>query len=332
MANPTLGWDKIPVFGWWSDNPGVPSGGRIHLTVKQRIRRVDGRMIYPGGATRSVTIGNLDEQDPDIRTAVHDAMKVRDQAAQGADFDEAAWEARWTQNLTAAIFTSFWAADDPDITPHGSGDEGYKVTVTEELTSAAGRSYPVQPLISHLDLAVPGVNLADVEIPPDAPIVPAPVLAKGQPGGIAALDSQGDVINAHGVKVGTVDPVQVEQAVENWLDENPIEGGVSDWEDLQNKPPVIAAGTTQQAARQAIGAGTSNLTLGTTSGTAKAGDWKPGIDDLPAGSSVEVDWTGSSWPARPTSRTDIRVNWNGGSVSNPPPGALEGDKFYPTEE
>lgn len=35
------------------------------------------------------------------------------------------------------------------------------------------------------------------------------------------------------------------------------------------------------------------------------------IDDLPAGSSIVVRKTGSSWPARPTSRTDIIVIWVG---------------------
>lgn len=44
------------------------------------------------------------------------------------------------------------------------------------------------------------------------------------------------------------------------------------WEDVQEKPAVIAAGATQAEARTAIGAGTSNLTIGTTSTTAKAGN------------------------------------------------------------
>lgn len=35
------------------------------------------------------------------------------------------------------------------------------------------------------------------------------------------------------------------------------------------------------------------------------------IDDLPAGSSIVVRKTGASWPARPTSRTDIIVIWVG---------------------
>ena len=44
------------------------------------------------------------------------------------------------------------------------------------------------------------------------------------------------------------------------------------WAGISDKPAVIAEGTTQAEARAAIGAGTSDLALGTTSGTALAGD------------------------------------------------------------
>src|SRR5690625_2750584 len=58
-------------------------------------------------------------------------------------------------------------------------------------------------------------------------------------------------------------------------------GGPVSWDDLTGKPPVIAAGDTPQEARDAIGAGTSDLALGTTAGTAKPGDWTPSVDDIP---------------------------------------------------
>src|SRR5690606_38850906 len=45
--------------------------------------------------------------------------------------------------------------------------------------------------------------------------------------------------------------------------------------DIVGKPAVIAAGATQEDARAAIGAGTSDLEIGTTASTAKAGDWQP---------------------------------------------------------
>lgn len=44
------------------------------------------------------------------------------------------------------------------------------------------------------------------------------------------------------------------------------------WGDLADKPAVIAAGQDQEAARAAIGAGTSSLAIGTTGATAAAGD------------------------------------------------------------
>lgn len=47
------------------------------------------------------------------------------------------------------------------------------------------------------------------------------------------------------------------------------------WASVTGKPAVIAAGADAAAARTAIGAGTSSLTLGTTSSTAKAGDYQP---------------------------------------------------------
>lgn len=47
------------------------------------------------------------------------------------------------------------------------------------------------------------------------------------------------------------------------------------WADITDKPAIIAAGADQAAARAAIGAGTSNLTIGTSGGTAKAGNYQP---------------------------------------------------------
>lgn len=53
------------------------------------------------------------------------------------------------------------------------------------------------------------------------------------------------------------------------------------WATLSGKPAVIAAGADAATARTAIGAGTSNLAIGTTASTAKAGNWVP-----PAGVAV----------------------------------------------
>ncbi len=44
----------------------------------------------------------------------------------------------------------------------------------------------------------------------------------------------------------------------------------------------------EAAARTAIGAGTSSLVIGTTSATAKAGDWKPASADLPVATAAAI--------------------------------------------
>lgn len=68
--------------------------------------------------------------------------------------------------------------------------------------------------------------------------------------------------------------------------------------------------------------GTSNLTLGTTSSTAKAGDYTPSVADLPAGAVLYVTNVDGT-QARGTARTDVRVFWIGGAV--PPTNAILGD-------
>ena len=62
------------------------------------------------------------------------------------------------------------------------------------------------------------------------------------------------------------------------------------WTGLTGKPSVIATGTTQAEARAAIGAGTgsSDLAIGTTALTAKAGDWTPLIGEV-SGLSAALD-------------------------------------------
>lgn len=89
----------------------------------------------------------------------------------------------------------------------------------------------------------------------------------------------------------------------------------------------VMTASSQSDARTAIGA----VALGTTSTTAKAGDYKPPIADLPAGVNLVVAKSGGVWPSRPTSRTDIVVTWVGPTpdptiVSSPTlTGMYEGD-------
>lgn len=59
------------------------------------------------------------------------------------------------------------------------------------------------------------------------------------------------------------------------------------WAGISGKPAVIAAGADAAAARTAIGAGTSSLALGTTAGTAKAGDYAPPLASAAAAGVVK---------------------------------------------
>lgn len=86
---------------------------------------------------------------------------------------------------------------------------------------------------------------------------------------------------------------------------------------------TIANVTGLQAALD--GKGTSNLAIGTTGSTAKAGNYAPTVADIPAGSTLTVKFS-STWPARPTARTDVTVFWVGSATV--PSGALAGDVHF----
>lgn len=198
MAYPASKWDLVPVYGVFMTAPGdTPVQGNVQFKLSQRVTRTDGRTIYPDGARVQVGIGKADDQDANVRAAVRSAWRTADEAAGGESFDGSAWDIWWdTKVLPAAIFTGFPASDDPDIS-----QRDWTVTVTEALTGANGRVYAIQPLLSHLEAPIPGINLGAVEVPPGAPTSPAPVYAKGIAGGVAALDADGDVVDASGAKL-----------------------------------------------------------------------------------------------------------------------------------
>lgn len=81
-----------------------------------------------------------------------------------------------------------------------------------------------------------------------------------------------NAVNAATIQDGSITETQLNSAVQTKLNAN---GGTPAWADITNKPAVIASGVDQAAARLAIGAGTSNLVIGTTNTTAKAGDYVP---------------------------------------------------------
>ncbi|MFZ2544498.1 MAG: hypothetical protein WAW80_00805, partial [Candidatus Saccharimonadales bacterium] len=74
---------------------------------------------------------------------------------------------------------------------------------------------------------------------------------------------------------GTIQENKLDLAVQTKLNQT-----APTWTTLSGKPAVIAAGADQASARATIGAGTSSLTIGTTSSTAKAGDYTPTKADV----------------------------------------------------
>ncbi len=91
--------------------------------------------------------------------------------------------------------------------------------------------------------------------------------------------ADGTITNAQ-LADGTIQEAKLAPAVQAKID---AATGTADWSAITNKPAVIAAGTDQATARSSIGAGTSNLILGTTSSTAKAGDYAPTKSDVGLG-------------------------------------------------
>lgn len=91
--------------------------------------------------------------------------------------------------------TSFPASDDPDVLP-----VGWQVHVREVFNDGTGQEFLISTPLASLPT---GINLGLVAVPPDAPTVVGPVYQKGMAGGVAALDADGDVVDASGVKVAT---------------------------------------------------------------------------------------------------------------------------------
>lgn len=86
-----------------------------------------------------------------------------------------------------------------------------------------------------------------------------------------------DAVNAASIADGSITETLLDGSVQTKLN------ATGDWNTLSNKPTVIAAGADQAAARTAIGAGTSNLAIGTSGTTAKAGDYTPTKSDVGLG-------------------------------------------------
>lgn len=195
--NPSTQWNSVPIWGAYFKGDGItPVTGNVRFTFNQRVSRVDGRMIYPEGHTVERVIGESpipNSIEADAMEKVRASWRAADEVAAGTNFDTARWDAWWDTWVTGAVFASFPASDDPDIV-----ETGYQVQVVEQLSGSSGKTYYITPLLASLQATPPGLNLGLVAVPPGTPTAPAPVYAKGVPGGVAALDADGNVVDANG--------------------------------------------------------------------------------------------------------------------------------------
>lgn len=113
------------------------------------------------------------------------------------------------------IAVAFPGNDDPAIV-----QKGWSVKVTERIDGKTAETYYIQPSLLHLLLTPAGLNLGTV-LKENAQS-PSPALVRGVPGGVAALDADGDVIDADGVKVSTA-PAAILGALGAALVANPRE-------------------------------------------------------------------------------------------------------------
>lgn len=263
-------WDKTRIHGTWYSHDGTRLPGTYIVTMPARVTVEQGEAIVPAGVYTQGDLNATGTTDPSLDVMVP-------------------------------------SNDDPDVTPLG-----WQVKVEVNLTMPNGARVKENYVI---DTPVGGtVNLRTIPIPQT--ISPnQTMLLRGVAGGVAALDTDGDVIDAAGVKVtggggggggaSTWDeltgkpttfppsthshPIGQVTGLQSALDgkaatnhnhdgiyvkpaDLPAPQPAPTWDTLTGKPAVIAAGTSQTAARDAIGAGTSSLQLGTGSTTAARGD------------------------------------------------------------
>lgn len=266
MTAPTTSWNLVRVYGTWRGMDGTLKAGTYKVTIPARITNVTDDAIIPAGTFATGALQTTVSGSPSLDLLVP-------------------------------------ATDDPD-----NAETGWKVTVTVNFTDAAGESYVIDvPVASRPTVDGGnglGVNLRTCAMPSAIPQQVA-LYKVGVPGGLAQLDSIGQVIDSDG---------------------NPVTGGgVTDWADLTGKPTnfppdlsalsatvqSLLAASSATAARTAIGAGTSSLQLGSGPTTAKAGDYVPTYAEItgkPSTFPPTIGATGSTAVAGNDARlTDART-------------------------
>ena len=254
------------------------------------------------------------------------------------------------------------ASNDPDITGGGG-----TYTLTEELVGGGGRG----SFSFVADIAAPNRTIWLNKILPTAPssgqVLPVVYFADfealeqrvtavetGGTGGVSSWNELTDKPPTFPPSTHSHSVAQV-TGLQTALDGKAPVSHTHTADKISDSTPVgrsVITAADAAAARAALGAGTSNLalgatsstakagdyqptwsqvtgkpatfapTVGTTSTTAKAGDYTPPVADLPAGVTltvINIDGT----QERPTLRSDIFVRWVGGTVA--PANGMLGD-------
>lgn len=218
-----------------------------------------------------------------------------------------------------------WSGTNLLLAADGTG--GWQIPSTDNPTPKAGLGWTWQVRVTVSGQGVQSVyttdalTLTDGEVKDLSPLLELGVRSYSLSATVLTLGGGGAVASVAG-KTGTVTLTS------------------ADLTDSTATGRSVVTAATAAAARTAIGAGTSSLALGTTAGTAKAGDYAPTRADIsdatangrtlmaaPALPALDV-WQASdgTWPARPT--WTGRVNWVGyPALTSTPTGMATGDTY-----
>lgn len=177
MPSPTTSWNLVRVYGTWRGMDGVLKAGTYKVTIPARITNVTDDAIIPAGQYASGALQTTVGGSPSLDVLVP-------------------------------------ATDDPD-----NAETGWKITITVSFPDAASEAYVIDVPVA----ARPtpdggsgiGVNLRTCAMPTVIPQQVA-LYKVGVPGGLAQLDSVGQVIDSDGNPVtggGAVDSVNGQTGV-----------------------------------------------------------------------------------------------------------------------
>lgn len=155
-------WNLVRVYGTWRGQGGAMLAGSYKITVPQRITNHTDDTIIPAGDFKSGLLAVVGGS-PSLDLLVP--------ATDDPDNDQVGWKLQI------------------DVTLTGVGVESYQIDVPVANRPSADGGNGL------------GVNLRTVALPPGGPVSALGNYRIGEPGGLAMLDSDGDVVDSDGNKV-----------------------------------------------------------------------------------------------------------------------------------